>query len=205
MTQVTVIVHTCEKDNIQQGGNESKFYRTYELPSQSLFQWGSQRNGRSGGQFKIAPSASDAVAQFQKKLNEGYTRIGNSETFSVDQAKLQQQIASGAKGLGQFLDILYAASATTGAKTTSKPQSPANNPNDPFGDPPTPVAADSVFDRITQVNERALAAISLAASEPARALTEYSLLNDALEGLEADMRKVKSYLGTLEILVEEAL
>lgn len=207
MTQVTVTVRTAEKDNSAQGGSEQKFYRTYQLPSSALFQWGSQRNGRSGGQFKIAPSMHDAEQQMRKKQAEGYVTVGGVEQFTVDTAKLQTQIVAGNKALGAFLDSLYAASATTGGKT--KPFAPAFKPSKPTkfpeDTPGQPVPVERVFDRISQTNERALAAISLASNEPAKALTEYSLLQDEIDALEVDLRKVKSYMGTLEILVEEAM
>lgn len=196
MPNVTIEVRTGQKV----GGSEDKFYRTYRLPTCALFQWGSQRNGRSGGQFKIAPSPLDAMQQSEKKRREGYTYVGGTETFQVDEAKLQTQLARGPKEVGQFLDSLYAASGSTGQ--ASIPAMP-----DVWESKPTPVtpAAEDVFDRLSMTNQRALAAITLATNDPAAALTEYSLLNDALADLEADVRKVKSYLGTLEVLVEEAM
>lgn len=199
MPQVTVYVRTAEKV----GGSEDKFYRTFELPTCALFQWGSQRNGRSGGQYKIAPSTFDAQQQFSKKVGEGYRQVGAVEKFDIDASKLEAQVRSGHKNLGPFLDSLYAASATTGGRPAGSAQT-FNTMPDPVPDV-APVPAEKVFDRISQTNERALAAISLAAAEPAKALTEYSLLQDAIDSLEADLRKVKSYMGTLEILVEEAM
>lgn len=201
MALVTIQVRTAEKDDTRYGGSSDKFYRTFRLPTCALFQWGSQRNGRSGGQFKIAPDPGDAVSQFTKKLNEGYTTVGGIDTFDVDEAKLRQMVAQGHKALGGFLESIYAASARSGSNR------PAPAPSSPAAPQPspTPPPAERVFDRISQTNERALTAISQAATEPAKALTEYALLQGELDALEADLRKVHSYMATLGVLVEEAL
>lgn len=201
MTLLTVTVRTAEKVNTAQGGTEDRFYRTYEIGNRcALFQWGSQRNGRSGGQFKIAPAPSDATDQFYKKIREGYVSVGpGSETFQVDDVKMTQQLALGHKAAGTFLDNLYAASPASSSSTLppvfkGKPEAITFE-----------VPADKPFDRIGQTNERALAAITLATTSPAKALTEYSLLQDEVDAMETDLRKVRSYLSTLEVLVEEAM
>lgn len=194
MALVRVIARTGQK--VQ--GSEDKFYRTYELHTCSLFQWGSQRNGRSGGQFKISPSRHDAREQFQKKQNEGYTIVGGDAVFDVDQAKLEQQIAAGNKACGAFLDSLLAAAAPP------SPLAPPVAKPDPAKPADTP-APQVGTDRIAATNQRALAAISLAAVDPAKAMTEFAMLNSDVEELEAALRKVKSYMGTLEILVDEAV
>lgn len=204
MALATVTVRTIEKDTTRHGGNEDKFYRTYQLPSCALFQWGSQRNGRSGGQFKLAPSPHDAVAQIGKKRNEGYLPITQHETYvQVDEAKLAQLVAQGHKAVGEFLDNLHVAS---GKPTGGSVPAPKPSPAAPAAEP-TPAAPlrEADYDRIAKVNERALAAITQAATDPAQALTEYSHLQTDLEDLEAALRKIKSYIGTLEVLVEEAL
>jgi hypothetical protein len=203
---VQVVARTAKKDNLAHGGSECKFYRTYALDVGSLFQWGSARGGNSGGQFKNTPSRYDAATQFQTKCNEGYVPEHPDFVFDVDLDKLQQQGGLGSKNGRIFLENIFHAAfnrapqAPTGSSFASK-----SKPETVTLQDPTPVAAERVFDRMNQASEKVLAAISQAATDPAGALTTYSLLGDEIEALENDLRKVKSYMSTLEVMVDEAL
>lgn len=199
---VQVVAKTAKKDNLAIGGSECKFYRVYALDAGSLFQWGSARGGASGGQFKNTPSRFDAGSQFQTKLNEGYVNEHPDFVFDVDIDKLQQQGGLGSKNGRIFLENIFHAAFN---KAPSGSAFAPSTPGRVTVQDPTPVAAERVFDRMNQVSEKVLAAISQAATDPASALTQMSLLTDDVEVLETDLRKIKSYMSTLEVMVDEAL
>jgi hypothetical protein len=211
MTMVNVTVRTAEKDDLAQGGSQCKFYRTYSLDEFWVVQYGSMRGGIGGGQFKVtnaghvSRSASAATDQFNKKLNDGYVNATRDD-FLIDIDKFKAQGAGG----GQWLENMYDAAkasrmlVNSHAATAAAPKAPKAKAT-----PSVPTSASTpapeTTDALAQVTQRALKAIALASSEPAKALTEHSLLTVQLEEIEVHFRKARSYLSTLDTLLEEAL
>lgn len=200
MPLAQVTVRTVEKDTTSYGGTEYKFYRTYEVPGiGTILQWGSMKSGKSGGQFKHDSSSYVARDKIGEKQNEGYTNL-TLEAVNVDTDKLKGRAA---KDMGQILDNMYQAGAVnptppvntpTPASTPVQPKKPATVPQNPDAQLP---------DRLTTLNKRALEAITLASTDPIAALKELSTITDEIESIEADVRKVRSYVSTLEVLTEE--
>ena len=208
---MNIIVRTVEKDNTAQGGSECKFYRTYELPAagsgvQTLFQYGSMRNGKSGGQFK---AGFDGPGQIRKKTNEGYYSL-EQITITVPDAKVSQ-LRADTKALGQLLDNVVAASSVAPkGRSSSSSTSPTSTPapvTAPRSADPTPQAtpaAPPTLDRLIVLNAELLATITQAAVDPALAMAIFPRLVAEVADLEADVRKIRSYLETVELLVTEA-
>lgn len=224
MTATTVRVLTVDKDNLSQGGNECKFYRSFSLDVFTVFQFGSQRNGKSGGTFKvvnrgnIARATAASIKQVESKESEGYS---NREThaFQVDLDKFTEVMGKqGDKGAGAWLENMFAAARSSNAvytppslpgvgapahKHKASPAVTSSTPDTPkrWGTPGTSLPVD----QLQMLTQRALSAISLAATDPAKALTEYSLVTEEVDKVEVTFRKVRSYLNTLETLIEDVL
>lgn len=227
MTQVKVTVWTMEKDNLAQGGSECKFYRTYVVGRDySVIQYGSQRNGRSGGSFKVERNADYALTQRDRKRRDGYEDVKAefNVTFDVDFEKFQQQLLNGDKSAGEWIDNMRAAklrgapqSATSSftcpdcaqvfdqALALRRHMGGAHGPGTKPQATPVPDIPATLADRLTALTERALEAIKNAADDPIKVSVEYVTLKEEREAVALDLRKVDSYISTLETLVEEAV
>lgn len=211
-----VTVRTAEKSNTAQGGNEDKFYRTFELPTVSVMQWGSQRNGRSGGQFKISSGPGDASMVFNKKLTDGYVRV-SVEEFEIDPAAYQLMIqVSDAKTIGAAAESAYDKAKRTGkVKTSSGNVSTGTPPKPPFrgtpkaatpAAPASPTTVQKSNAAITEINTLAAEALELmkiAAVDPIKALTKLPDLRSAQEAVVMATAKLSSYLETIDEMIEE--
>lgn len=231
MSRAVVRVWTLEKDNLAQGGSECKFYRCYHVGNDySVIQYGSQRNGRSGGSFKVEHNLDYAVNQRDKKRRDGYVDVAGefNVTFEIDGDKFRQQLLNGDKAAGEWLDNIRAAKMRAGARLPQSATSTfvctmcqatfaqalalnrhiAKAHQNVTGAAVTPQAPDipaSVADRLTVLTDRALQAIAAAADDPAKVMVEYVSLKEERDLVALDLRKADSYLMTLETLVEEAV
>lgn len=212
-----VTVRTAEKSNTAQGGNEDKFYRTFELPTVSVMQWGSQRNGRSGGQYKISSGPGDASMVFNKKLTDGYVRV-SVEEFELDPAGYNLMIqTSDAKTIGASAERAYDQAKRTGkVKTSSGNVSTGGTPpKAPFrgtpkaatpAAPASPTTVQKSNAAITEINTLAAEALGLmkiAAVDPIKALKKLPDLRNAQEAVVMATAKLSSYLETIDEMIEE--
>lgn len=210
MSVQTVTVQTGGKDNIAQGGNECKFYRVYSVGRQYVIQYGSMRNGVSGGQFKVVVGDSGAAeAQFRRKQNEGY-QASSTVHFDLDTGKFYDVLAKqGDKAAGQWIenmfDAAYASNAVYNLGVNAPPTTQTGSVGLANDKVTTADHQHAVQDRLSTLVSSALAAITLATADPMKALVEQAKISTALEAVELDLRKVKSYLSTLDTLIEEVL
>lgn len=166
--------------------NADKQYRVYVVGDWAVFQWGRRS---VVGQFKATKHGSPSAAavacrnQLATKMAEGYSgRV--DDTFDYNQAFMDGSKSS----CTQLDDIRQAACGTTVASS-----SPTAAPSTPV-----PVATSDPYGDFTA---RALAAISLAVTDPRKGATEYAILNAAWPELEQIHAKAQSYLKTLDSLV----
>lgn len=203
MSVIQVRVLTAEKVN--PNANEDKMYRVYDLPGQpAMLQWGSQRTGRTGGQFKVADQPADAA--FAKKLRDGYTKVAEYH-FGIDSAKLAVQLTP--KSAGSLLDGVRGSSP---AGIDDNPSFSWDAPTPGFGPnavathqqsqaTPAPVGSDS----ISQLTSRIQAAITLAVDNPAAAMVELADLGDELDLTKERTLKMESFFATLQTLVKDSV
>lgn len=217
ITKVNVL--TVDQNDLNQGGSACKFYRVYSLEHFTVFQYGSMRTGKTLGSYKVANqgnaarSYAAALKQIGVKESEGYQHR-ETVLFYVDLDKFVEVMGKqGDKGAGQWLENMLEAARLSGnlsnvSPITSTP-TPTSAPRKAKASPAVPSSAPAALrisgDRLEVLVQRALSAISLAASDPAKALTEYSLVTKEVDEIDVMFRKARSYLGTLETLIEEVL
>lgn len=217
ITKVTVV--TIDQDDLNQGGSACKFYRAYCLEHFTVFQYGSMRTGKRLGTFKVAGQGNAARAlaaahkQIATKEAEGYEHR-ETALFYVDLDKFCEVMGKqGDKGAGAWLENMFDAARVSGGVSnvsttpgaplaTSAPRKAKASPAVPSSPPAAPRISG---DRLEVLVQRALSAISLAASNPAQALTEYSLVTKEVDEIDVMFRKARSYLNTLETLIEEEM
>lgn len=195
MSVVTVIARTGLQDNLAQGGNNCKFYRTYEIPTiGALFQWGKALNGMRGGQFQLKSSPAEARAQINKKLSSGYESVSPDVTFPLDLDKLVQRGGIDSAAGRDFIDNLFQAAAASVRQSTNTPTAaPLSNP----------VKTAAITDRLDLLSAQVLDAINIAAGgDPIGGLQVAAKVRDDLALVEEDLDKVRSYLSTLDTLLE---
>lgn len=184
MTRVTCT--TVELVDPQAGHN--KLYRTYVADNWCVFQHGPRTIATGGGRWigHDTRAGGNAWRMAQDKINEevseGYRRVGEvtfdyAGTLSTNKADLQP------------LDHARVAAG----KSTPAPATP---PPAPAPAPP-PVAQD----RHAEFTARALAAVSLAATDPQAALLELALLRDQWDELAQIHARAASYLETLNTML----
>lgn len=183
--------------------NIDKFYTTYTLGAYEIRQW-----GRVGviGQFSIQQHANDhnAIASARTQINakerKGYTsQPGRQEvTFQFDLDKLGSN-----PGKDQAKWVAHAKDAferSGGAPSTKlKPGEPIPS----FAPKGKTVKVE--VDRFEDFTNRALQAITLAVTDPAKAGVTYAALNEEWLELEAMTEKAQSYLSTLDQLVSASM
>ncbi len=200
MTQIvnveaTTVVQTDYSANID------KFYTTYSVGPYEIRQW-----GRIGviGQFSIEKhssamtAAASARGQVTKKERGGYTDGRTDVTFQFDLDKLGSNPSKDqAKWVAHAKDA-YAA----GVGVTMKPTPKGGRTSDT----PAPVTVPTQSkDRFEDFTSRALNAITLAVTDPAKASVVYAKLNEEWVELEAVTEKAQSYLSTLTSLVSASM
>lgn len=189
---VTVEVSTVYEQDFSGNANVDKFYRGYAVGDWVIFQHG--RRGATG--TFLAPTRyadhATAVAIVQNKMavkiREGYERRQDGRfqyTTPVDanltDATVRQQLnAERIAALGEQDPFDGAAQAVPDAAAT--PAAPAE-------------------DVLGIFSSRALAAITVAVTDPAKGAEELAILNAAWPMLQQEMGKARSYLDTLNNLV----
>lgn len=214
-------------------GSENKFYRSYLIEgtqTHSINQWGSQKNGRSGGQFKAALGSTLALGKRDEKAREGYQRVADEYNivFPIDDvAFLRQLNANGSKSAGIWLEgeFLRALQRGTPAPTAAGQQLVscadcgetfanrqalvAHRRNTPdcgntHGAVQKPETVEVIVDPIGDLSKEAQSVIALATTDPINAHVKLVELRERKSKIELDLRRVGSYLDTIETLVEEA-
>ena len=207
---ISVRVMTAEKVNPEAG--EDKYWRAYDIPGHGvLTQWGSQRNGRSGGQFKLSTSG-DASEQFRKKIRSGYIAQADY-AFRIDGDKIVS--VTDARILGIALDNIRASTAdgqddnplsSNGQRLGTTVEWRSASAALDYGNTPTPANfTQPATDVLTQLTNRVQAAISTAVDDPAAAMAEFSELADLVTESEEQTIKLRSFYDTLQMLLVGAV
>lgn len=221
MATADVTVETLEK--VQ--GSENKFYRTYLINEAgtnnfiSLTQWGSQRGGRTGGQFKSGLGAGLSTKKLKEKRADGYTDAEPSLVFAANWDAIQKAIQVDDKVLGQSLEQAYLSAKS--AATAPTPGWACTDCGEKFasgyalnqhiaskhqsGSGGAPSAPPAVADRLVSLSQRAQEVIGLATTDPIKAHVQLVALREEKAEIELDLRRVDSYIYTIETLVDEAL
>ena len=197
----------------------NKFYRVYNVGPYVVTQYSSQSNGRTGGTFDFARLGSEvgakADAQAMRRKKSAYETVQEID-FEVDIDKLMERLVFGDKKGGEFLDNMHTAAAAgqsldvnTGlaaANVRHKQEKTGNLstvPGSPDATKPTPAATGA--DRLTSFGDRALVALTQSTTDVAAAANAYAELCGELEELQDEFNKAASFLGTLKLMVTEAL
>lgn len=185
---------TLEK--VDSGQNMDKFYRVFYPPTGPGFgQWGSQRNGRTGGQVKMFTSGGEAIQILGKKRADGYIEVESRE-IDVDSAVWNQMSSlspsdkEGVKSAVQHLENAYVMAPAIPAAS----QAPSHSPS-------TPDAPSVAADRIQELSNKYLEAIGTASGDPIEGYRILALLGEELEPLLAELRKLTSYQDTLKTVL----
>lgn len=171
--------------------NADKFYRVYSVGDWAVFQWGARG---VVGQFSAKQHSSAVTAeqacnrQLSAKQAKGYTNLLHT-SFQYDPSFMD-----GSKPrCVQLDDVRQAADGNP-----APPPAPATPSGQPV--PATPVQA-APSDVHSEFTARALAAITLAVTDPTQGAVEFALLNAAWPELEQVHAKARSYLSTLDSLI----
>lgn len=198
----------------------NKFYRVYSVGPYTVTQYGAQGSGRTGGSFAFSKEAGDIQAINAARAARGKKRQYDTVheiDFDVDLDRLVQALQGGDKKGGEFLDNIHTAmSAQQGkdvnvglanANVRHKQEKTGNLSTVPSSTTSTtqPQTAATGADRLTAFGDRALAALTLSTTDVRAATQAFADLSEELEGLQDEFRKAQSFLGTLELMVTEAL
>lgn len=213
------------------GGGSNKFYRATLVKQGSSYwsitQWGSQRTGRTGGQAATKVGGNLYYDKTKEKRAEGYQPVpseSGSYTLtngSVDYTNLANALANkDAKTAAAVVER-----AMGGRSGSARPVTPpasqltcsecaqifpdrqsldnhmrrAHTPASPTGSGGMP------DDALTVLAERALSALSLAASDPTKALVERAAIVAKLEAEQKKIARVQSYLDSLDLMLDDEL
>lgn len=194
----------------------NKFYRIFSVGPYLVTQYGSQKNGRTGGTFSFIRLGSDIGAQNEalmaREKRRHYDPVQEID-FTVDGDKLIERLTSGDKKAGEFLDNMHTAAAAGQSKDVNTGLAAANvrhmqEKTGNLSTVPNPVQTETAAagaDRLTTFGDRALVALTLSTTDVRAAAKAYGELADELEGLQDEFRKAQSFLGTLELMVMEAI
>lgn len=221
-----VEVTTLEK--VDPSSNSNKFYRAYHVSDsagavRTIVQWGSQRTSRSGGQSKVYTNGGEYTKRVNGKRGEGYTHVDNGRIQVPDSVVARLYgLSNGqeANGVTSVLEREYHANgvgtpqpkprpkarhvcdecgAGYGSSTglTAHKQKMHSEPVDPWTDPNQEVSA------LSKLADDALACVSLASTDPEKAIVEAAQIRARLEEERNIIRKVESYLSTVDMMVDE--
>lgn len=180
-------------------GSSNKFYRVYKIWNHNIqvAQWGSQRNGRSGGQFKAMDNSPAITAdqQVTRKVSDGYVEVDRVERIPI--VNVNWNVPT--KSLGEKLEALYfEAKVAARQGATATPPPPPSTPTPTPADPPASTLPDS--DRLSALSQRFVEAIATATTDPMQGMVTLAILNEQLEELEAEFRKLHTYKTTVEMI-----
>lgn len=195
----------------------NKFYRVYSVGPYVVTQYGPQGSGRTGGTFAFVKEAGDMLAsnaaRSARQKKRAYDTVYELE-FDVDLDRLVSALTGGDKKGGEFLDNIHTASALAQgadvnvglADARAKQRAEKSGTVAPSTTSTTqPLTAATGADRLTVFGDRALAALTLSTTDVRGATQAFAELTEELEGLQDEFRKAQSFLGTLELMVTEAL
>jgi hypothetical protein len=191
------------------GGGSEKFYRAYMITSSTgsgptgvtaVLQWGSQRNNRHGGQFKI-----DVSSAYQRKItektNEGYRNVDKG-SFELTAAEWERYVlkptrtggTANAKDFGLLLD-----------SRTDGPLAGTAYDGQPVPETKAATIQTVEVDTIDALAEELKGLMTLAVSEPDKALVQLAAIKTKRKTLANSLDRVDSYLGTVEVIIDEQL
>jgi hypothetical protein len=195
----------------------NKFYRVYSIEEPGggyvVTQYGSQGSGRTGGTFSVAASGTPVTdARNAKMKKRAYGTVLEID-FDVDVARFKKALQGGDKAAGEFLDNIHTAAVASQGKdvnagiTEAKKRQRAERQGQPvvddFSRADGPVTVQK--DRLDAFAEKALAALTLSTTDVAAATKVYGELSEELEDLQEEFRKATSFLGTVELMITDAL
>lgn len=193
MATTTVTSVTLEK--VDRQANNDKFYRVYYAGAKGFGQNGSQRNGRTGGQKRMFTSAQETIEILGKKKLDGYVEVESRE-FTMDVAtwenltKVNPSDRDSVNDSVSFLEGAYMKAPAIPAAS----QAPASA--DHGHDVATPA-----IDRLAELSNKYLDAIGSASKDPIEGFRIRAVLADELEPLNAEVRKLESYMQTLDAVL----
>jgi predicted DNA-binding WGR domain protein len=177
-------------ENVDPEQGHNKYYRIYRLDSWTVYQYGSIKTGAAT--YKVnrfhngAAAEANARKQMESKLRGGYTSVGTTQ-FEIMVEDFEAALAKGGdKQAGQYLQQMAIRGSSPQGKATPPPQQ---------SEPTRPKHTD---DRVSALADRAVAAITLAATDREAGLQEYAVLQAEVATLEAELGKATTYLLTLE-------
>lgn len=188
---------------IDPSANHRKFYTTYAVDGFSVNQWG--RIGTRGqfsspvnhhGQNAAAWAAKEKI---QQQESEGYSNR-TEVRFEFTGALTDKESA-------KALHPLHEAAIAGAAPVTPSPPPlvPSGPPQPAFPDPTPAPAPDPALDPHAAFTARALEAVNLAVTDPAKAMVELAVLREQFTELEKIHRKAASYLSTLDRMLLTAV
>lgn len=196
------------------GGGSNKFYRMYQADADDTnlyLQYGSQNNGRSGGQFlalahnNLSARDREWVKRLNDKRSEGYSRV-NEETggFEIaDYEKSRGTIGGGDnKAFARWVSVQYDKNWTNRTNVPPKKAPDKAPAGSPVSAPSTDVLGKGTLEVL---NDRLLAALLKASDDPIAGYAQLALLKIDIEAAKTEMRKLEDYRDTLEMMTEDNL
>lgn len=177
-------VYQCDPAN-----NIDKYYRTFSWDDGYLFQ-----HGRTGvtknfslmqNNLTIGLANTKVTQQMRSKQREGYSGL-RGVAIDADRSLVLSDDRANKVELARLCDEALNRAGQT----------------PPVPDlPPPPLPAAPTGDMLHDFIVRALAAVTAAASDPAKGASELAVLNIQWLALEQEISKARSYLSTLDTLV----
>lgn len=196
---MTITVQYVTLEFNDPGANSHKFYRCYSSDDGvAVFQWG--RVGAVGqwSAQKLGSAAraiSEADDKALEKQSKGYQVTGRGK-FDIN-----WKLDPGNKDSLVRLDAARGPSTPASSPASPPRRRPAAPAQPPAAPAPTPAPTDPSLSLHEAFSTRALAAITVAAGDPNKALVELAVLNEQWRELEQAHAKAASYLATLNRLV----
>lgn len=186
-------------------GTHNKYYRVYQIPSEgvALIQYGSQKNGRSGGAANLLTS-DEGYTKRDEKRRKGYVPIKDECLyFETDWDKLSGRPPKEIVNVLEMQFVGALRTANAGSNYVPAASRPARNqPRTPSSNQSQPAAAPvRVSDRLLDFKDEMLSIINIAPTDETAALKAYASINERLEAFELEMRNLKSYKEALDIVL----
>ena len=181
-------------------GVHNKFYRAFTLGPYYVFQYGKRH---TDGTFVVANDGSEAAArrtaadQLDSKRAKGYEDATTPRThFDVDLDEFKTQLSSGGnKGAGLWLVQQMARNTRL---NTGRPSGITSGGRPAVVAPAKPKPTN---DRLGDLTEATLKALSTAAVDPTAGIREYAVLQAKLTELDRELDAAHTYVTTLGQMV----